>query len=299
MKYFVFVLFLIITPELHAQKEKKIEWDDWTQSPFRSTMYNFAETTPFMSLSGGISVFSADVLKTPIENDITGSVFIGMEQYNTSSKSNMIAHREASGINLGYHFAPTMDPVQGIESDPPTTSTFSYNIFRFGITDEVSYGYKFQESRNSGVYLSSGQSVLSWSVPGAGSIIQDSIQNRSIQRFDGLRFGETMNAAIDILVDEPVSLEVRYDWTQIYPRHMFWYWTLSQLIEGIAANGMKFFVNTIGQSSPLALPIMNFILQNGVALGFKALRMNKMNWPFTTEAPLNVMSFSVGATIHF
>ncbi len=108
-----------------------------------------------------------------------------------------------------------------------------------------------------------------------------------------------MNADIDFRFSEPVSLVVRYDWTQIYPRHMFWYWGLSLMIEGVSSGLMSAFINTIGKSSPVALPIMNFILQNGVAMGFKALRMNKMNWPFDTEAPLNVMTYSVGVNVHF
>ena len=80
---------------------------------------------------------------------------------------------------------------------------------------------------------------------------------------------------------------------------MFWFWGLSQVIEGIASGGMNIFINAIGRSSPAAVPVMHFILQNGLSLGFKALRMNKMNWPFDTEAPLNVMSYTVGIGIHF
>jgi hypothetical protein len=44
---------------------------------------------------------------------------------------------------------------------------------------------------------------------------------------------------------------------------------------------------------------MYLILLTGVSAGFKALRMNQMNWPFETAAPMNVQIWNVGASIHF
>ncbi|MCX6139269.1 MAG: hypothetical protein NTX15_00280 [Candidatus Kapabacteria bacterium] len=114
-----------------------------------------------------------------------------------------------------------------------------------------------------------------------------------------LRFGEAMRPSLSWRIAEPISLRVGYEWSQVYPRHMFWYWALSQTIEGIADAAATYLAREIGKSSPAAMPIMYFLLKNGVAAGFKALRMNQMNWPFTTVAPLNIYTWNVGVAVHF
>ena len=78
-----------------------------------------------------------------------------------------------------------------------------------------------------------------------------------------------------------------------------WKWAGSAVIEGVADGLASWFVRAVGKNSPGALPIMHFILRNGVAMGFKALRSSKMNWPFTSAPPLNFMTYSIGVNVVF
>ena len=275
----------ISTSNLSAQEKFEWEHDD---IPFSKSFSKWNEKSPAVNLFGGLSTFDRYKIDSTIEDDLFFGIELGMERISTSNDAEGIAEKTFDGLFLFYHLAPSN-----------TNGTMTTELWRFGFADETSYGYKFGEG-NAGLYLGAGSSPLTWGTVNVQQVGADSVQMAELLRLDdGLRFGEQMNADIDVRFAEPVSLMVRYDWTQIYPRHMFWYWGLSLMIEGVSKGLLSAFINSIGNSSPAALPIMNFILQNGLSMGFKALRMNKMNWPFDTEAPLNVMSYSVGVSVHF
>jgi hypothetical protein len=59
------------------------------------------------------------------------------------------------------------------------------------------------------------------------------------------------------------------------------------------------FINEVFKSSPAAGPIVNFVLKNALAYGIYELRQEKMNWPFSSEAPLAFDQFKVGVTFIF
>jgi hypothetical protein len=52
-------------------------------------------------------------------------------------------------------------------------------------------------------------------------------------------------------------------------------------------------------SSPVAGPIMNFLLKGGYSYAFYKLKSEKMNWPFNTETPLTYETIKFGLTFSF
>lgn len=224
-----------------------------------------------------------------IESSITVGAVLGFDNVRQVADSDILRH-QSNGMYVTYHMAGDENP-----------QTFSVESWRFGFVSSESYGYAFSDDGVSGFYLTSSKAPLSWysvSLNGEG---QETLAGyEQLNRYPGsLRFGEAATAGLGVRVAEPISINAGFEWALAYERHIFWYWAGSAVIEGIADGLASWFVREVGQSSPVALPIMHFILRNGVAMGFKALRQNEMNWPIGSAAPLNIMTYSIGVNIHF
>ncbi len=280
------VLFTAIVLPMAAQSPK-VEFED--DDDIIEMGVKFDEAKPFIEPIGGMAMWSYRE-GSDFENSIT---FGGDLGFRTTKriKNGEILRDMANSLYLYYH--------QGGDAQ---SSTYSLSSFRWGFSNSESYGYGFKEEGVAGLYLGYSKAPLSWFTIDIDNspANADSAYTAGLRYFDGsMRFGESSTALIGVRVAEPVTLNVGFEWAQMYERHLFWYWALSQAIEGIADGAASWFVKAIGANSPTAMPIMHFILRNGVAMGFKALRMEQMNWPFTTEAPINIMTFRLGASINF
>lgn len=242
---------------------------------------------PYMAVTGGTTTFTFDSKPGFVNSTTFGAVF-GYGTSNTEFASTII-QRNSGGLHL--HYSKAGDSLGG---------KASVESWRFGLEVSKSYGYALNEAGTSSLDLGSSSAGLNWSVLSFPSIGADSAIAAQMQnRFDGLRFGESARASIGYTIAEPVSLGVGFEWTQMYERHMFWYWLMSGTIEAISSAIGNEFVKAVGKSSPWAVPIIHFIVRNGITMGFKALRQNQMNWPFDTAAPLNFFNYSVNVTLRF
>ena len=59
------------------------------------------------------------------------------------------------------------------------------------------------------------------------------------------------------------------------------------------------FVDKIFDRSPAAVPVVDFLLKNGLAYSLYLLKKENMNWPFNTETPLTYETFKLGVTFLF
>ena len=251
-----------------------------TRKPFAMQWDSvFTERTPFTEIQGGLSSWSLD--QGP---SLAGSMVVGAEFGFESTKlldGTSVARSQSNGLYVRHAIAGDLGTNEGTVSG-----------WRFGFTDATSYGYTFGDNTKAGVYLSVGSSPLSWYA------IQPSADQ--LQRFtDGLRFGEASSAAINVRVAEPVSITASAEWALVYERHLFWYWAGSSIIEGAADGVAAWFVREIGKHAPAAMPVMHFLVRNGIAAGFKALRASEMNWPFNSAPALSMITYSVGVRVHF
>jgi hypothetical protein len=93
-----------------------------------------------------------------------------------------------------------------------------------------------------------------------------------------------------------MSIDASYERSIIFPRHLFWKWTGSVLIEAAGQWAVDGFVDRVLDSAPYAAPIVSFVLKNALSYGMYELRHDKMNWPFDTVSPLAYDQFKVGLT---
>lgn len=284
---FIALALIAIVMTLRSQGQETPVQDSTTSTDFASMTMDFNSSHPFFRPVGGITSWSlTDAAE--FESSITLGAVLGFESTKHISNSS-INRTESNGFYLLYHMAGENQP-----------DKFTVSSWRFGFNTAESYGYQFKEEDEAGVYLGSTKAPLSWYSISIDNATQGLAGASALGRFpDALRFGEAATANVDVRVAGPVSVNLGYEWAQVYERHMFWYWAGSSVIEGVADGLVGWFTRSIGKNSPAALPIMHFILKNGVAMGFKALRMDQMNWPFTTAAPINIQSFTVGVNVVF
>ncbi|MDD3125825.1 MAG: hypothetical protein PHV24_08425 [Candidatus Kapabacteria bacterium] len=115
----------------------------------------------------------------------------------------------------------------------------------------------------------------------------------------GTRFGRSFSAGAEIRFWNTLGVSCAYEQEQIFERHKFWYWTVSEIIESAATGVVSSFIDDIAGRSKVAGPIINFIVQNGISYGFYELRKKKMNWPFETAAPIYMDKFTLGVSLTF
>jgi hypothetical protein len=264
----------------------KVEFED-KDDDIMQMEFDLNRNRPFVEPIGGMANYS--YLETSdIENSISYGGILGF-RYTRKVKESSILRDDHNSFYLLFQSAGDATP-----------TTYSISSFRFGFSSGESYGYAFNHSGNEGLYLGYSKAPLSWYTVNVDSAPNNGQRTESLRYFEeSLRFGEASTALIGIRVAEPVTLNVGFEWAQIYERHLFWYWAMSQIIEGAADGLATWFVRSVGASSPTALPIMHFLLRNGVAMGFKALRMEQMNWPFTTAAPINSITYRIGLSANF
>jgi hypothetical protein len=121
-----------------------------------------------------------------------------------------------------------------------------------------------------------------------------------LKRYDeSFRFGGLSDGGLRLEFGGLVALSGSYEATVVFPRHLFWKWALSYVIEGLGYLSIDYFVEEIMDSSPAAGPIVNFLLKNGLSYAFYALQREDMNWPFSTESPLTYETIKIGLTFSF
>lgn len=255
--------------------------------------------SPRLQLSYGTLSFQRKGLNGSL-NEITNyGASVGMEDARSIRGNQSIVRYQNNGLFFQYGAAKPVSGLTPIDDSIVNSTTTSMNIYSFGFIDESGYGYKLGDG--GALKLLVGKNAL-WSsvdpISFDGTISGEARQ--TVRDFTGsIRFGATMNPTIEFQIMKPLSLRAGYTWTQIYPRHMFWYWAGSEIIEGIADGIVMASVKAFGKASPASLPVMNFVLRNAVAYGFKTLRKDKMNWPFDTAAPMNVTGYTIGISLNF
>jgi len=118
---------------------------------------------------------------------------------------------------------------------------------------------------------------------------------QNIMDFDGtMRLSSSMTSSLEFRVSNTVSLTGGYTWNQVMPRHLFWYWMGSEIIEGLAGNAVDRLIENFTEMSPKSQPVMHFVLKSAVLYGMKEMRRKYMNWPFETASPMNITYWNIG-----
>jgi len=176
---------------------------------------------------------------------------------------------------------------------------FDTENWQFGINWGKGYGNEFH--KNFKIYFNhkSGYSWTRFYLKDNGNFV-DTIFVGKFERYDEkFKFGEQFQSSGSIVLFELVNINASYQRIHVYPAHMFWYWSLSQIIESAAHSILDEFVDEIIKFSPDFTPIFNIILKTGLSYGIYELRRNNMNWPIETEPPFVIENFKIGLGFNF
>lgn len=170
-------------------------------------------------------------------------------------------------------------------------------IYRFGFGNRLGYGYQL-----GGITLMPyNQNQFVWTKLTSTrpeDMLPENIQ--ILDRYEGsYRFGISSAAGVKLDLYKTLSVMGAYEFAVVYPRVIFWPWLGSYMIMQTGINMVSVFSEDIVKSSPVFGPLMYFLLKNGIAYAFYTGLQEKMNWPFTSETPMTMESFKIGASLTF
>lgn len=181
--------------------------------------------------------------------------------------------------------------------DEIASEEFKTRLWRLGLSSADGYGWALNDDVYFVLYHSSG---INWNTLDVKSKSLDSASNHAINVFGKqTRYGKHFAGGAKVFLTKHIALNAEYEKSMIYPRHMFWKDMLSSIIEASAQGIAGAFIGKIEKEAPAIVPIVHFILKNGISYGFYELYKEKMNWPVKTAAPYINENLKVGIDFIF
>ena len=215
------------------------------------------------------------------------------------SKTALVASPNILEISYPYLF------LSNISSSFATTATngdINTSLWRFGVGGTSGYGWKLGEHSDIILYNSG---AMSWTSTDFKDTVNASIpfaakDNQKMRDFgDNFRFGTVSEDGIKINIYNPISINVGYEKSFVFPRTMFWYWAASELTELVASSLVDKFVDKVIEKAPVVGPVVSWVLQTGLSYGINTLRTKHMNWPVNTLAPFTMDNIKESLSFSF
>jgi len=171
------------------------------------------------------------------------------------------------------------------------------SMWRFGMGNKQGYGLKL----GSISLMPYSSNSFAWTnFEYDHSSLQSEADKQLLDNFNGtFRFGSTTEGGINLQLFPGFSIQPKYEISDVYPRHLFGKQLMSTVIEYGGLFLIDSFTRKVLRNAPVAGTFVNFILKNAYEYGFYQLRKDKMNWPFTSAAPLRYNTFKLGMTFTF
>lgn len=267
------------------------DWTDLQEDFFPDVSYKFWHERPVIEPSYMISMTKhRDLSSTALANLGGFDLRLGYAKKEENKYSKSLINYKLSCIFAGYN-------AKDFAFSKPETGSIESSILRFGFGDKEGLGYEVANDVSIVPYHAT---AALWTRLSVSSTPLDSATANTINLFnDVFRFGKQAEAGILIQFTKNSGITLGYEYSVIFPRHMFWYWAGSEIVEGIAQGATDNFVRAISKSSPDAAPIVAFILKNGISYGMYELRKKNMNWPFSTAPAMSYNAFKVGVNLAF
>ncbi|MFP4367988.1 MAG: hypothetical protein ACLFR2_00250 [Candidatus Kapaibacterium sp.] len=178
------------------------------------------------------------------------------------------------------------------------------DMWRLGFFSNDGFGYGVRSSVALNLYHGGSIFWTSFDYKGLpdGSLTTpaDSADKLRLERYsEGIRYADSFEAGMNIVIANSVSINAAYERGVLYERYIFWYWAGNVLIEEIAHALTDSFINEIRKASPMAVPVVNFVLKNALSYGIYELKKSKMNWPFNSASPYMINNFKLGVQVLF
>lgn len=197
-------------------------------------------------------------------------------------------------LNHSYFFLGNFSADLGSK----TANSFSPEMWRFGLGLFYGYGYKVGDV--SIIPYSSNSFAWSFLQFKNKPVMLGSEDADHIALYDkSLRFGTSSEGGVKLLLAPFLTLSAGYERAVVFPRYLVWKQLGSMSLEYCGLGAIDHFIKDIMKTSPYAGPVVDFILKNSYSYAFYELRKTKMNWPFSSTAPLMVNSWKIGMTFIF
>lgn len=248
---------------------------------------------PFLDVYYGNAQLSRQGMSGEISNTDIYGIAIGVKKEKEHKESDEVIIQDKNGISLTLGSAQTLQQSDSLYQGVPLTNTNALDFWSLGFINGMGYGYQWGSS----TLMLTVEDNTSWTSinPRTYSLMQGSADWQNIMDFDGtMRLSSSMTSSLEFRVSNTVSLTGGYTWNQVMPRHLFWYWMGSEIIEGLAGNAVDRLIENFTEMSPKSQPVMHFVLKSAVLYGMKEMRRKYMNWPFETVSPLNITYWNIG-----
>lgn len=280
--------------EEDSAEASNMDWnnweDNWDNFEFDFDLFDpYFSKSPSISLTYGLSNINLHNFSGSFADPQIPEIKLGYTSEKPSWNDENILHYKYSYLFLSN--------VTTNISGTPAANEIESNLWRFGLGWANGYGYN----------LGSGAAILpynsysfSWSrldVKNFPANPEDA--NKLLLYDESFRFGTGSEAGLRIRVIPLITFEAGYERSVIFERHLFWKWAGSALIEGAGHWALDAFVEKIMDSSPYAAPVVGFVLKSALSYGIYELRQEKMNWPFSSAAPLSYDQVKFGMTFNF
>jgi hypothetical protein len=286
----------IILPQEDSTKTEK-DWDwhwDWDNWEDWEMDFGFSKSRPAISLQYGLAKLNREDLQSQFVDPNLFEIKLGYIKDRNAWETDYI-------IRHSYKYLYLSNESNKLAGKEAVGSEVESDMWRFGFGRLSGYGYKLGESAAIIPYYAY---TLNWSnidfkYPDILTLVADPDQ-QILDLYDkSFRFGTSSEGGVRIKVIDNLILDAGYERSIVFQRHLFWKWTGSIIIEAAAQGLLDGFVSEVFESSPAAGPIVNFLLKNALAYGIYELRQDKMNWPFSSEAPIAYDQFKFGVTVVF
>jgi hypothetical protein len=248
---------------------------------------------PFLDVYYGNAQLSRQGMSGEISNTDIYGIAIGVKKEKEHKESDEVIIQDKNGISLTLGSAQALQQSDSLYQGVPLTNTNALDFWSLGFINGMGYGYKWGSS----TLMLTVEDNTSWTSinPRTYSLMQGPADWQNIMDFDGtMRLSSSMTSSLEFRVSNTVSLTGGYTWNQVMPRHLFWYWMGSEIIEGLAGNAVDRLIENFTEMSPKSQPVMHFVLKSAVLYGMKEMRRKYMNWPFETVSPLNITYWNIG-----
>ena len=248
---------------------------------------------PFLDVYYGNAQLSRQGMSGEISNTDIYGIAIGVKKEKEHKESDEVIIQDKNGISLTLGSAQDLQQSDSLYQGVSLTNTNALDFWSLGFINGMGYGYKWGSS----TLMLTVEDNTSWTSinPRTYSLMQGPADWQNIMDFDGtMRLSSSMTSSLEFRVSNTVSLTGGYTWNQVMPRHLFWYWMGSEIIEGLAGNAVDRLIENFTEMSPKSQPVMHFVLKSAVLYGMKEMRRKYMNWPFETVSPMNITYWNIG-----
>lgn len=285
-KYFLLIIaifFCFNSTQSFGQAKKA----DENHYPF--VIFHWFPEKPAIELAYGVSEINLNGINSDFKKPGMLELRLGYSNSYTSKYSKNV-------IRYDYNYLFLSNASTDISSQKNNAGVNS-SLWRFGIGNKEGTGLKF----GSFTIMPYNDNSFTWS---RFSFDKSSVLNpEGYDKFDdfndAFRFGTSAEAGINFQITKGLSLQPKYEISDIFPRHLFGQQLLSSLIEFSGAEALDEFTGRIMRNTPIAGTVVNFVLKSAYEFGIYQLRKDHMNWPFANEAPLRYSTFKMGMTFTF